>query len=243
MGKTVLITGSTRGIGKCAAIEFAKKNYTVILNGTKETSDSKKLLRDIKKNSNTSSIYYFDVSSQKQVETNCKKIIAKYKKIDILINNAAIVKNKLFVKMSYEQWDQVIKTNLYGLFLITKQIAPLMIENNWGRIINMSSISGLIGDFGQTNYSTTKAGVLGFTKSLAKEVARYNITVNAICPGLVDTEILKDVPKEYMDKLIEKIPLGRVAKKEEIAKLMLFIASNDSAYITGECININGGWL
>lgn len=243
MKKTVFITGSTRGIGKAIAILLAKNKYCVILHGSKKTIYSEKFIKSIKKTSSKSSIYYFDVSNYLETEKVCNKILLKYGKIDILINNAGIVNNKLFVKMNYEEFDKVIKTNLYGVFNVTKVFLSSMIKNSWGRIINMSSISAHIGDFGQTNYSASKAGIIGFTKSLSKEVAKYNITVNAICPGLVDTDILKDVPKEYMANLIAKIPLKRMAKPSEIAHLILFLISQNTQYITGEILNINGGML
>jgi 3-oxoacyl-[acyl-carrier protein] reductase len=243
MKGTVLITGSTRGIGRACAIEFAIKGYKVIANGTKETASSRELLKTIKQFSPESVIYYFDVSDIKEVENSCQNIINKHKKIDILINNAGILRDKTLLKMEYEEWDRVIKTNLYGVFNVTKQILPLMVGNKWGRIINISSIVGEIGNFGQTNYSAAKAGLIGFTKSLAKEVARYNITVNALAPGLVETDILKNVPKEFMDRMLEKIPLRRLAKTKEIANLVLFLASEKSSYITGDVLNINGGWF
>lgn len=239
--KTVFITGSTRGIGKTLALEFAKKKYLVVLNGTRKTIHSAMLLKKLKILSPKSTIYYFDVSDTDQVEKNIQKIISKYKHIDILVNNAGIVRNKLFIKMDYKDFDEVIKINLYGIFNVTKALLPSMIANKWGRVINMTSISALMGDFGQTNYSASKAAVIGLTKSLAKETAKFNITVNAVSPGLVNTDILKDVPKEYMDKLIEKIPLKRMANVKEIANLILFLASNNSCYITGSIINIDGG--
>lgn len=243
MKKVVLITGSTRGIGKAMALEFAANGYCVLLNGTKKQKDSSLLLTKIRKLSSQSNIYYFDVSDPHQVHKKTNQILRKYKKVDILINNAGIVRSVLFKNMSYDDFDKVMKVNMYGIFNITKEIVPQMIAQNWGRIINLSSISAHRGDFGQTNYSASKAAILGFTKSLSKELARYNITVNAINPGLVDTEILKDVSNENKQKLVEKIPLRRMAQPQEIAKLALFLASDDSAYITGQHININGGWI
>lgn len=239
--KTIFITGSTRGIGKSIALIFSKKKFTVILNGTKQTNESELLLKTIQKYSPASEIYYFDVSNKIEVETNISKLLQKYKKIDILVNNAGIVNNKLLVNMSFDDFDTVIRTNLYSTFLISKLILPSMIENKWGRIVNMSSISGLTGDFGQTNYSASKAAVIGFTKSLAKETAKFNITVNAICPGLVETDILKEVPEKYMNALLEKIPLKRKAKTKEVAELVYYLCSKNSDYITGSIININGG--
>lgn len=243
MKKVVLITGSTRGIGKAIAFELIRDGYQVILHGTKESAIAKETLQEIKKISKGATIFYFDVGESQQVAKVCAEILHRYGRVDILVNNAGIVRNKLFSKMDLPDWDAVLKTNLYGPFLVTKQFLPAMIENTWGRIVNMSSISGEIGDFGQTNYSTTKAGIVGFTKSLAKEVARYNITVNAVSPGLVKTDILKDVPKPYMEKLLEKIPLKRVAETKEIAKLVRFLVSDEAVYITGANMHINGGWL
>lgn len=243
MKKVAFITGSTRGIGKATALKFANNGYTVVLNGTKETKESTNLIRKIKKISPQSSIFYFDVSNGKQVEDSCQKIIRKYKKIDVLVNNAGILRDRSFLKMSFEEWDCVIKTNLYGVFFVTKQILPLMVNNNFGRVINISSIMGVTGNFGQTNYATTKAGLIAFTKSLAKEVAKYNVTVNAIRPGLVETDIMGSISEEFRSKLLEKIPLGRMAKPEEIAELALFLSSNESSYITGAAIDANGGWL
>lgn len=145
--------------------------------------------------------------------------------------------------MSFKEWDDVIRTNLYGAFNITKEILPFMIQNGFGRIVNVSSIMGLTGNFGQTNYSASKAALLGFTKALAKEVSSKNITVNAVCPGLVETEMTITIPKEYLDKMLEKIPMRRMAKSEEIGDVLLFLASEKSSYISGAVIDINGGWL
>ncbi len=242
MNKIAFITGSTRGIGKAIALQFAKNNYDVILNGRKKTACSEKVLKEVKTYSPQSCIYYFDVSNRKSVEKNCQEIIKRYGKVDVLVNNAGILRDKTLNKMSSEEWNTVIQTNLYGPFYLSKQILPNMIKNNFGRIINIASIIGLIGNYGQSNYSASKAGLVGLTKSLAKEVAKFNITVNAVCPGLVETDILKDVPKKYLDKMIEKIALKRLAKPEELGRLILFIASEESNYITGSTINIDGGW-
>ena len=145
--------------------------------------------------------------------------------------------------MTYNDWNKVIKVNLTGVFNITKEVLPIMAQQKWGRIVSISSVVALSGNFGQTNYSATKAGIIGFTKSLAKEVARYNITVNAVCPGFVETDMLKDIPQSYLNKILEKIPMRRLAKPSEIAELVLFLASDKCSYITGEYISINGGLL
>ena len=243
MNKTVLITGSSRGIGKAIAIAFAKKGYDVILNSTKKNSNSEATLKQIQSLSKNSAIYYFDVADRKSLKLNCQKIRNKYKTVDILVNNAGIVRDKTLLKMTYSDWNNVIKVNLTGVFNITKELLPMMTEQKWGRIISISSVIALSGNFGQTNYSATKAGIIGFTKSLAKETARYNITVNAVCPGFVETEMLKNIPKAYLDKILERIPMRRLAKPSEIADLVLFLASEKCSYITGEYISINGGLL
>ena len=243
MNKTVLITGSTRGIGKALALSFAKIGYSVILNSTTKNLNSQNTLKQVQSLSKNSGIYYFDVSNRKDLKENCRQIFSKYKTIDVLINNAGIVRDKTFLKMTYNDWNKVIKVNLTGVFNITKEVLPIMAQQKWGRIVSISSVVALSGNFGQTNYSATKAGIIGFTKSLAKEVARYNITVNAVCPGFVETDMLKDIPQSYLNKILEKIPMRRLAKPSEIAELVLFLASDKCSYITGEYISINGGLL
>ena len=244
MKKVALITGSARGIGKSIALEFAKNGVTVILNDLIENKTSQQTLSQIQKFSPKSEFFYFNVSDEDQVSTNLKKIVNKYHKIDILVDNAGIVRDKTMAKLSYADWDIVIKTNLYGPFLVTREILPIMIEKCQGRIINISSIVGQVGNFGQSNYSAAKAGLIGLTKSLAKEVARYKITVNAICPGFIETEMTAGIPKEIMQtKILPKIALKRLGKPQEVAELALFLASDKSEYITGECLGINGGWL
>lgn len=243
MRKTVFITGSTRGIGRVCAFIFANNGYDVILHGKKETRQSGELLKAIKAISAESKIFYFDVSSRVQTEKTCRRIIAEYKKIDVLINNAGIARDRTLMKMSFKEWDDVIRTNLYGTFGVTKEILPSMIENGFGRIINVSSIMGITGNFGQTNYCASKAALLGFTKALAKEVSVKNVTVNAVCPGLVATEMTTVIPKEYLEQMIEKIPMKRMAKPQEIGEILLFLASEKSSYISGAIIDVNGGWF
>jgi 3-oxoacyl-[acyl-carrier protein] reductase len=242
MKKIALVTGSTRGIGKSIALNLLHSGYNVILNGVKNSEHAKELTEDLKKTSYFFDIYYFDVSNIKEVELESKKILKKYSRIDVIVNNAGITNDNTLMKMNYKQWDTVIKTNLYSLFNVTKQFLPSMIENNFGRIINISSIIGIQGNYGQTNYSASKAGVIGFTKSLAKEVAKYNITVNAVCPGFTNTDMVTKIPKEILnDKIIERIPLKRLGKPKEVADLVNFLVSNKSSYITGEYFCITGG--
>ncbi|MDP1722127.1 MAG: 3-oxoacyl-ACP reductase family protein [Candidatus Gottesmanbacteria bacterium] len=241
--KIVFVTGSSRGIGRAIALGFAREGNIVVTHASHPSPESKDVLRQIKRLSPKSNAVYFDITDPNAVARGCAKVISQFGHIDILVNNAGIVRNVLFTKMSGEDWDIVMKTNVYGAFFVTKQLLPGMIASGWGRIIFLSSISGQRGDFGQTNYSASKAALIGFTKSLAKEVARFGITVNAICPGLVDTEILKDVPTSYMETMIKQIPLGRKAQPEEIASLAVYLASPQAGYITGAAIPINGGWM
>lgn len=241
-GKTVLVTGSTKGIGKAISLMFAKKGATLILLGRNKTDYAKKTLHEICKYSPKSKIYYFQVENNKKVSSFAKEIKDEFKKVDILINNAGISQDKSFKKMSYSKWDKVIKTNLYGVFNITKNILPLLSKP--GRIINISSIVAIKGAFGQTNYAASKAGVIGFTKSLAIELAKESITVNAICPGYTNTEMVKQIPDKILKTyILPKIGLGRIAEPDEIASLVVYLSSSNASYITGQIINIDGGLL
>lgn len=240
-GKIALITGSTRGIGKAIALEFASQGATVLLHGSKKSKSAKTTFAQVAKLSPKSKIYYALVERYDEVSLMTKTIKNDFGHIDILINNAGIVKNKMFLDMSYEEWDLVFKVNVYGTFHVTKLVLPLLIKTNQGKIINMSSISGLLGEYGQTNYCSSKFAVIGFTKALAKELGKYNITVNAICPAVITSEVVDNIPIKYRNKLLERIPLGRAGKKEEVAKLAAFLCSDDASYITGQAISINGG--
>lgn len=240
-GEIALITGSTRGIGKAIALELASQGATVLLHGSAKSQFAKNTLHEVLKLSPKSKIYYTRIENFYEVSLMTKAIKDDFDHIDILINNAGIVKNNMFLNMNYEEWDSVFKVNVYGTFHITKLLLPLMIKTGKGKIINMSSISGLVGEYGQTNYCASKAAIIGFTKALSKELGKYKITVNAICPAVIDSNAVDNIPKKYRDQLMQKIPLGRAGKKEEVAKLVAFLCSNDADYITGQAISINGG--
>ena len=220
MNHVALVTGSTRGIGKAITVKFTQSGIKTVIHGSKD----------------------FDVSDQNSVTRGCAKILDKYGNIDILVNNAGINRDRTLLKMSFEEWDEVIKTNLYGTFYVTQAILPNMIKQKSGRIINISSIIGQNGAFGQTNYAAAKAGIIGFTKSLALEVAKYQITVNAVCPGFIDSEMTKTIPADILKTKLAQIPLGRLGKSEEIASIVDFLASEGSSYITGGIFNVDGGW-
>jgi 3-oxoacyl-[acyl-carrier protein] reductase len=239
-GKIALITGSTRGIGKAIAIAFAKNGADVIITG-RDRSAAEVLAKNIENEFGVKAFgINLDISGD--FEESFKEITQWTNgKIDILVNNAGITKDTLFIRMKQEDWDSVINTNLTGTFKITQAVAKLMIKQRYGRIINISSIIGFIGNVGQVNYATTKAGLIGFTKSLAKELASRNITVNAVAPGFIETDMTAELPADIVENYLKQIPLGRFGKPEDVANVVLFLASDMASYITGETIHINGG--
>lgn len=241
LNKIALVTGSTRGIGKSIAIELANQGAIVLLHGSKESADAKLLLKELQKVSPKSCLYYARIEDYNDVSQMAKQIEKDFLYIDILVNNAGIAKSNTFLNMSNEEWDIVIKVNVYGTYYVTKLLAPLIIRAGKGKIINMSSVYGLTGEYGQINYSTSKSAIIGFTKALSKELAKKNISVNAVCPGLMDTGLIHEIPEKYLKKRMENIPLERLGKKEEVAKLIAFLSSDDADYITGQAIHINGG--
>lgn len=243
MKQTALVTGSSRGIGKAIALRLAQSGYQIILHGSHRSEALESTQKDLQRLGAWTMATHFDVSSKAAVESACASILEKVGTLDVLVNNAGIVRDRTFLKMSEQEWDDVLKTNLYGAFYVTQQLLPKMKERGFGRVINISSIVALKGNFGQTNYAAAKAGLIGMTKSLAREVAKYNITVNAVCPGLIQTEMTAKIPDEHMKQLLSNIALGRVGSPEEVAHLIAFLASNESSYITGAAIDINGGWL
>lgn len=243
MNQVVMVTGSTRGIGSVIAKEFAKKGYTTVIHGSKPSKEGDLILREIKSHAPKSIVKYFDISDRDEVNNNIKDTISKLKRIDILINNAGVKIDSTLINMSYESWDKVIKTNLYGAFFLCQAVVPHMINNKFGRIINISSIAAHLGVYGSSNYSASKAAVLGLTKSLAKELAQYGILVNAVIPGLVKTQMMDNIPEKYLKPLIQNIPLKRAAEPKEIANLVIYLSQKENSYINGAAIDINGGWL
>ena len=238
-GKTALITGASRGIGKAIAIEFAKNHANVIINYYNDLAEARGVVDILKKYGVESIAVKADVSKFDEVKQMSEIIQQKFKKVDILVNNAGIVKDRSLKNMTLDEWHAVINTNLNGVFYVTKMILPLIGEG--GRIINVSSIVGQYGNFGQCNYAAAKAGIIGFTKSLAKELGRKKITVNAIAPGFVKTSITKDIPF-FRKKIISYMtPLKEEADPKDIADVVTFLASDKSRYITGAVINIDGG--
>lgn len=243
MNKVAFITGATRGIGRQIAITLAKEGFDIAINYRKENEDlieTKKMVEDQKVKCFT---VQGDVSSFEDSERMVKDIIEEFNHIDILVNNAGITKDMLLMRMKKEDFESVIGVNLVGTFNITKNVIPYMMKNRSGRIINISSVVGISGNAGQTNYSASKAGIIGFTKSLAKEVGSRNILVNAVAPGFIETQMTDVLKDEVKEEISKTIPLKRMGTVEDVANVVKFLASKDSSYITGQVINIDGGML
>lgn len=235
--KVALVTGGSRGIGKACAIELAKAGCDVIINYAGNEEAANKTVEELKALGSKAKAMKFDVSNQELVENAIKEIMDEYKRIDILVNNAGITRDGLFMRMNAQNWLDVINTNLNSAYYVSNPVAKIMIKQRSGAIVNMASISGIYGNAGQANYSTAKAGLIGMTKALAKELASRNIRVNAVAPGFIQTDMTKDLPQE---QIVERIPLKRLGEPEDIAKTVKFLAL-DTTYITGQVIGVDGG--
>lgn len=242
-GRVALVTGSARGIGKNIALEFAREGATIFINDVNEENASQ-TFSQLKEIGAKCFSYIADVGNYEEVKKMFEFVLANAQKIDILVNNAAILRDKTLHNMEIKyHWDDVLRINLNGVFYCCREAIANMRENNYGRIINLASVIGLCGNFGQTAYAASKAGVIGFTKSLAYEGAAKGITVNAIAPGFIETEMVKEIPEEVKEKIVSRIPMKKYGMTEDIAKLAVFLASDDAKYITGQVINVNGGFL
>lgn len=238
--KVALITGGSRGIGKACALELAKAGCDVVITYAGNVDAADKTVEELKALGSNSEAYKFDVSVKEQVDENIAKIIEKYGRIDILLNNAGITRDDLFIRMGEDKWEAVINTNLNSAFYVSKPVVKIMMKQRSGAIINMSSVVGLYGNAGQANYSAAKAGLVGFTKSLAKELGSRGIRVNAIAPGFIQTDMTKDLGNT--DEYLKLIPLRRMGQAEDIAKAVKFLAL-DTDYITGQAIQVDGGLI
>ncbi|GAB6066360.1 3-oxoacyl-[acyl-carrier-protein] reductase [Aquifex pyrophilus] len=240
-GKVSLVTGSTRGIGRAIAEKLASAGSNVIITG-RDQNKAQEVAKEIKDKFSVETLgLSMDVGSPESVKNAFEEINKTFGGVDILVNNAGITRDKLFMRMSLEDWEEVIRTNLTGAFLVTLQAIKKMVKQRWGRIINISSVVGFIGNAGQTNYASTKAGLIGFTKSLAKELAPRNVLVNAVAPGFIETDMTAVLSEDIKKKYKEQIPLGRFGSPEEVANVVLFLCSDLASYITGETIHVNGG--
>ncbi|MCX5781982.1 MAG: 3-oxoacyl-[acyl-carrier-protein] reductase [Elusimicrobia bacterium] len=239
--KVVVITGGTRGIGKALVETFAFNGAKVIFTYAQNDEMAAKLKNEIESKGGYADPYKLDVKNYEEIEKWRDKIIEKYEKIDVLINNAGIIKDKALMMMTKEDWLDVIDTNLNGLYNITRNFIVTFMKQKEGCIVNISSVSGVIGLPRQTNYSASKGGIIAFTKALAKEVASLNIRVNAIAPGFISTDMTATLKDDLVKKMLSLIPLQRFGKPEDVAKAALFLASKDSSYITGHTLVIDGG--
>lgn len=243
MDKCALITGATRGIGKQIAITLAKQGYNIALNYRKENEELENTKKEIEKIGVQILAVKGDVANFEDCENFVKQVIERFGQIDVLVNNAGITKDMLLMRMKKEDFEQVIDTNLVGTFNVTKNVVPYMMKARSGRIINISSVVGISGNAGQTNYSASKAGIIGFTKSLAKEIASRNILVNAVAPGFIETNMTDILKDDVKQEIAKNIPLKRMGTTQDVANVVKFLASDDSSYITGQVINVDGGML
>ncbi len=240
--KTIIVTGGTRGIGRAIAEAFANYEANIIIFDIMDTGfeDVKKAIEE---KGSKAKFYKVDVSNFQNVEQTIEEVIKEYSQVDVLVNNAGITKDNLLMGMTEEDWDKVIAVNLKGTFNCSKALIKYMIRKRNGSIINIASVIGLMGNKGQCNYAASKAGIIGFTKSLAKEVGQRNVRVNAIAPGFIETEMTKKLPEEVIEDYKKIIPLKRMGQPVDVANLCLFLASEYSSYITGQVIQVDGGML
>ena len=241
--KTVLVTGAARGIGKEVALKFADQGYNVVINYVSDNTDVNALKQEFQEKNVECLIIKADVSNAEEVTKLVEKSIEKFEKIDVLVNNAGITKDNLLLRMTEEEFDKVIEINLKGTYLVTKAVSKYMMKKRQGSIINLSSVVGVSGNAGQCNYSASKAGIIGFTKSVAKELASRNIRVNSVAPGFIATDMTAVLPDNVKETINNQIPLKRIGSAKEVAELIYFLGSDLSSYITGQVINIDGGML
>jgi 3-oxoacyl-[acyl-carrier protein] reductase len=241
-GKVALITGGARGIGKEIAILFARNGSNIAICDV-NLEEAEKTIKEIEGLGREGIAFKVDVTNSSQVQDMVDKILDKFNKVDILINNAGITKDNLLLRMSEEEWDKVIAVNLKGTFVCTKFISKVMLKQRFGKIVNLASIIGIMGNAGQANYAASKAGIIGLTKSVAKELSSRNICVNAIAPGFIMTDMTAKLPEEVQKKMLSVIPLGRFGEAKDVADLALFLSSESSSYITGQVIQVDGGMV
>jgi 3-oxoacyl-[acyl-carrier protein] reductase len=242
-GKCAIVTGAGRGLGRAIALKLAELGANIVVNYRNSEKEAEELIQDIEAKGVEALMVKADVSSFEQCEGLIKAAVEKFGKIDILVNNAGITKDTLLLRMKEEDFDRVIDINLKGCFNTTKHVSSVMLKQKFGRIINISSVIGLVGNAGQSNYAASKAGIIGFTKACAKELGSRGITVNAVAPGFIETEMTEVLSDKLKEATINSIPLKRFGSPTDVANLVAFLAAEESAYITGQVINVDGGMV
>jgi len=240
-GKVALVTGSARGIGKTIVERFAAEGAVVVLSDVTNEAAAAETLSAIVSGGGKGMVEMFDVGDAAQVDAAVRHILAEQGRIDILVNNAGITRDNLLMRLSEEDFDAVLRTNLKGTFLLTKAVSRSMMKQRSGRIVNLSSVVGQMGNAGQSNYSAAKAGIIGFTKSMARELASRGVTVNAIAPGFIMTAMTAALPENVRQGFLEQIPMGKFGTPDDVAELAVYLASDGASYVTGQVIGINGG--
>jgi len=241
-GRVVIITGGSRGIGRAIAFRFAEeKPKLVLLHYDPDDSAAKETLEPLVERGVQGEAHRIDVSSRGDVDRLFKEVLARFGRVDVLVNNAGITKDGLLMRMSEDEWDLVLRVNLKGVFNCSQAVIRSMIKERSGRIVNISSVAGQMGNAGQTNYAASKAGIMGFTKSLAREVGSRGITVNAVAPGYINTEMTSSLPDKLKEAFVQQIPLARVGEPEDVAEAVHWLCSEGARYVTGQVIHVNGG--
>ena len=242
-GKTALVTGASRGIGRAIALCLAAEGARVAINYAGNVKAAEEVKAAIEAAGGTAILCQADIADSAAVEAMVANVVKEFGTIDILVNNAGITRDTLLMRMKDEDFAKVLDTNLKGVFYCTKAVSKLMMKKRSGRIINMASVVGLVGNAGQTNYAAAKAGVIGFSKSAAKELASRGITVNVVAPGFIGTDMTAGLPESVKEKMLTDIPLGRMGEAEDVANAVLFLASDQASYITGQVVNVDGGMV
>ena len=242
-GKTALVTGASRGIGRAIALCLAAEGARVAINYAGNVKAAEEVKASVEAAGGTAILCQADIADSAAVQAMIADVVKEFGTIDILVNNAGITRDTLLMRMKDEDFAKVLDTNLKGVFYCTKAVAKLMMKKRAGRIINMASVVGLVGNAGQTNYAAAKAGVIGFSKSAAKELASRGITVNVVAPGFIGTDMTAGLPESVKEKMLTDIPLGRMGEPEDVANAVLFLASDQASYITGQVVNVDGGMV